>query len=580
MAQEESSGALKSLSTTDSIAALIEAYEQLTIPIRQYIFLILIPSFVFFVLTISVVFVLNLPTLISVPIPLLGSLIFLTALIYPKLTLEQKRVELENNLHLVLTHMTVLSTTNIDRVEVFRRLSQEDEYGALANEIDRVVRLVDTWNQSLDDALRRRAKEVPSKPLADFFDRLAYTLSAGQDLSDFLLREQSVVIQNYVTIYEGSLDNLEVMKDLYLSMILSMTFALVFAVVLPILTGTDPSMTVGAVIVLFIFIQLGFAYAIRSVVPHDPVWYLPQEIEPESRPRIRRSLILGASLSFFLGILVAGDLFGFLPIDLTVLSPTGSIPIPIYAVLPVTPLLIPGLIVRQQEGKIKQRDKQFPSFIRSLGASESAKQSTTSAVLKDLRKKDFGALTEDVDNLYKRLNMRIEPAKAWRYFSVDSQSYLIQKFSEMYLIGRQMGGEPKQLGELISENMSEVIQLRERRTQSTITLIGLLYGISAAASFAFFIGLQVVQLLSDMSLTLSEQSDINQLISTESYNIPAIQFLLILVILFNAMLSSLMIRTVDGGHPANAYLHFVSLSWVGALVAVFTVVMTGAFLNV
>jgi hypothetical protein len=54
-----------------------------------------------------------------------------------------------------------------------------------------------------------------------------------------------------------------------------------------------------------------------------------------------------------------------------------------------------------------------------------------------------------------------------------------------------MGGSPRRLGELISRHMNEVNQLRERRRQATVTLIGLLYGITAAA-FAFFIGLEVV----------------------------------------------------------------------------------------
>jgi len=144
----------------------------------------------------------------------------------------------------------------------------------------RIVELVDTWNQSLDDACRRRAKEVPSDAVSDFLDRLAYTLGAGQSLEDYLIGEQEQIIQNYSTVYEGTMDNLEVMKDLYLSMVLSMTFALVFAVVLPVLTGTDPTMTVSAVIVMYIFVQSGFYLAIRSMAPYDPLWF-----HPENYPR-------------------------------------------------------------------------------------------------------------------------------------------------------------------------------------------------------------------------------------------------------------------------------------------------------
>ena len=581
MASEPAAGSESGITASETLASVVDAYERMEMPMSRYLLLIVLPSALFLAGTVAVAVFVELPLSVRLPIPLLGGLVLIAAVAYPKLLVSQERVEMENQYHLLMTHMTVLSTTNIDRMEVFRKLADEKEYGALATEVNRIVQLVDTWNQSLDDACRRRARSIPSDPLADFFERLAYTVNAGQELSEFLLSEQQVMIQNYVTMYESTLDNLEVMKDLYLSMVLSMTFALVFAIVLPILTGTNPSMTVGAVIVLYAFIQIGFYLVIRTLTPYDPIWYYPDEIRPDGEWRLVASLAVGGLLSAILVVLVAGDLFGVAP-GLTDLLPVSSLPRPLYMAIPVTPLAIPGLAFRVQEERIKARDDEFPSFIRALGASETAKQSTTTAVLKTLRKKDFGPLTRDVDDLFKRLNMRLEPDRAWEYFSANTQSYLIQKFSEMYLVGRQMGGEPKQLGELISENMNHVNQLRQQREQATVTMIGLLYGITAASSFAFFIGFKIVDILAGMSLDLgaSSQLDVGQLIHTGVYDLPLIQFLLLGVVMINAVLSALIIRTVDGGHKANALLHFVALTWIGCAVAVLTMTVVGGLLNV
>jgi len=581
MASEPAAESGSDITASETLASIVEAYERMDMEMSRYIFLIVLPSLVFFAGTVAVAVFVDLPLSVRLPIPLLGGLVLFAAIAYPKLLVSQERVEMENQYHLMMTHMTVLSTTNIDRMEVFRKLGEEKEYGALSAEINRVVQLVDTWNQSLDDACRRRARRIPSEPLADFFDRLAYTVNAGQELSEFLLSEQQVMIQNYVTMYESTLDNLEVMKDLYLSMVLSMTFALVFAIVLPILTGTNPSMTVGAVIVLYGFVQTGFFLVIRTMSPYDPLWYYPDDVRPEGEWSLIGSLVAGGLLSVLLVVLVAGDLFGIGP-GLTDLLPVSSLPRPIYMAVPVTPLAIPGVVFRVQEQRIKSRDDEFPSFIRALGASETAKQSTTTAVLKTLRKKDFGPLTEDVDDLFKRLNMRLEPDRAWQYFTANTRSYLIQKFSEMYLVGRQMGGEPKQLGELISKNMNHVNQLRQQREQATVTMIGLLYGITAASSFAFFIGFKIVDILAGMSLdlTASSQMNVGKLIHTEVYDLPFIQFLLLGVVMINAVLSSLIIRTVDGGHKANALLHFVMLTWIGCVVAVLTMSVVGGLLNV
>jgi flagellar protein FlaJ len=583
MATEES-GPTLDLTLSETIQGLLESYRRMHIPMGQYVSFILIPSLGFFVLTVVLSLLLDLPLTIRLPIPLLGFLAFGAAIFYPKILLSQRRRQLNNRFHLLVTHMTVLATTKIDRMEVFRTLANEEEYGELAHEMRRIVELVDTWNQSLGDACRRRAKEVPSDGVSDFLDRLAYTLGAGQPLDDYLISEQEQIIQNYSTVYRGALDNLEVMKDLYLSMILSMTFALVFAVVLPVLTGTDPTLTVSAVIVMFIFVQSGFFLAIRSMAPYDPIWYHPERSSPIDE-KVRRTFYAGVGLSALLLFISFGGMFGLTPITLADIVPffSAPLPLPLYAVVPITPLLIPGLVMRQEEQRIKARDEEYPSFIRALGATEGAKQSTTSEVLRTLRKKDFGALSPQIDRLYKRLNMRIEPAEAWRYFNADARSYLVQTFSEMYLIGREMGGSPKQLGELIAENMNQVLQLRQKRQQATTTLVGLLYGITAASTFAFFIGLQVVNLLTEMSLDLSTSTagfDVNSLIQTGVYDIPLIEFLLVIVIMFSAMLSALMIRTVDGGHKMNTYMHFVILSWVGALIAIVTKGMVASVINI
>jgi flagellar protein FlaJ len=559
---------------------VVDSYEKLDISKRQYVGYVLAPAALLFVGSVAGLFLLPLPLAARVPIPLFGALALVSAAIYPKIYLSSRENQIDNQLHLVMTHMTVLSTTNIDRMEVFRTLAREAEYGVAAEEIGRVVHLVDTWNQSLDDACRRRAKAVPSDAMADFFDRLGYTLGAGQPLEEFLVSEQDMMLAQYETVYESSLSNLEVMKDLYMSMILSMTFALVFAIVLPILTGNNPTVMVAAVITLFVFIQVGFYAVIRVISPYDPIWYYPPERSPGDL-RLWASLAVGGGLAFLLIAITAGGMFGYGPGLPGLLWFLDDVRLPLYVAVPVTPLLIPGVVLRSAEQSITARDTEFPSFVRALGATESAKQSTTSDVLETLRDKDFGALSPAITRLYRRLNVRISTEGAWAAFSRDTRSYLIQKFSEMYLVGRRMGGDPKQLGELISRNMNAVNQLREQRRQEAVTLIGLLYGITAAATFAFFIGLEIVAIMAELTADFGlQQMDIGQIVYPDAYDMPLIEYLLLTVVTFNAALSSQMIRTIDGGNPANGYIHFVLLTWLGAVTAIVTRELVGAILSI
>jgi len=175
--------------------------------------------------------------------------------------------------------------------------------------------------------------------------------------------------------------------------------------------------------------------------------------------------------------------------------------------------------------------------------------------------------------------MRISTEGAWEQFTYDTRSYLIQKFSGMYLVGRRMGGDPKMLDELLSKNMDAVNQLREQRRQAAMTFIGLLYGITAA-TFAFFIGLEIVAILAELTADFGlEQMDIGQIVYG-AYDIPLIEYLLLTVVLFNAALSSQMIRRIDGGNPANGYIHLVLLTWLGAATAIATRTLVNAILSI
>ena len=557
------------------VASLSRAYEEMEMPIRRYLLVAIVPSVAFLLGTAVATVLLDLGVLLGLPLVSFGVLGVVVAAVYPKLAQDRRRKEIRQRFHLFLTHITVLSMTNINRVEVFRILAEEDEYEALAEEMGHIVALVDTWNQSLDDACRMRAKATASPLLADFLERLAYVVGSGQPISDFLVDEQDTIIEQFVTRYEGDLDKLDVMKELYTSMMLSTAFVLVFAIVLPILIGINPTLLIAGTVVMFAIVQTGFVYAIHVVSPADPLWYIEETAGDSPVARIPQALVLGLGGSLLLALGVLAVVLGLTPID------PGEVPTPIAAAIPTLPLLLPGWRMRQEERKVKNRDSEFPSFIRALGAVESVKQTSTGNVLESLRKKDFGSLTANIDALYRRLNMRIDDVRSWRLFAAETGSYLIQKFGDMYVVGRRMGGDPRRLGQVISANQNQVLKVREKRSQAATTLIGVLYGMTAASVFAFFVGLEVVEIMKEITgeMDLDHQL-VGDLLNTAQYNLATIEYLLVATIFVNAALSAVMIRLTDRGHMISGLVHFVAMVWLGAVVAVVTQYVVSAVVTV
>ncbi|MFW6128263.1 MAG: archaellar assembly protein FlaJ [Halobacteriota archaeon] len=505
-------------------------------------------------------------------LPLFGLLV---ALIYPKVVVDKKRVEINQNLHLFITHAGTLSTAEMQRKGLFKIIGEKKEYHELSRQAKLITRLVDDWGMSLPEACKFQAQRCPSKIFSDFLERFAYNVDAGQELEDFLVGEQSVVMSEFETMYVNALKDVDIFKELFLSMILSIAFAVVFAIILPAITGMSPTFLVVSTVFLFAIVETAFLYAMHSRIPNDPLWG-KFDTKTSSEKKIDKSIL--ASVAGIL-ILSAVILLSYLGIVLTFIN---QLPLIMRFTIPLTPLLLPGIVSRSIEKEIKGRDKQFPSFIRSLGAAESAKQTTTTYALRTLQYKDFGELTDLVKNLYKRLNLRISQENSWEMFTKESESFLIHKFSTMYYGSRLKGGVPDKLGKIIAKNMEKIYSLRTFRSQTSTTLIGVLYGITASLSFSLYVGIMVVNMMAKSmgSISLDTDLSVSSVITLTQYNLGEVSFLIVLILLIHAFLSSIMIKIVDGGHQVNAYFHFVNMMWISTVCAYAVEVGMGSFVTI
>lgn len=554
------------------ILSVAESYRYMDIPVRRYTLFFLLPATVFAVVLPLTAVLLGASLLLTAPLAMTGVLAVFVTLLYPKILEGRKKKQTRERFHLFLTHITVLSLSNIERVEVFRRLSEMEEYKALADEMSRVTALVDGLNQSLDDSCRRRAKRTPSNLLSDFLDRLAYTVGAGREVSGFLTNEQERFIKKFTVRYESDLRKLDVLKEMYVALMLAVSFVLVFSTIVPILIDVSPVILVAGVVSMFCVLQTAFLFLVNSVSPTDPLWCHTKEHGSPIR-RVWKELVVGIVLTAvtvsvaYLG--VTGSVFG-------------AVPLPIWLGVAVTPLAIPGFRMRQEGKKVQKRDEDFSAFIRALGSVESVKQSSTASVLESLRKKDFGELTGSIESLYRRLNVRVDSERAWRLFAAETGSYLIHKFGDMYVTGRQMGGDPETLGLVISENFEEVVSVREQRAQATMTFIGILYGITAAVVFASFVGFEITKQMVEISQGLSDVDldTATAIFSTTAYNVGLIEVFLLAFVLLNAFFSSIAVRLIDRRHPVSGLSHFVALCWIGAVVATVTKLFVGPLMGI
>lgn len=525
-------------------------------PIR-HILLTLISLTIFIGILLYTLIFSNNSIILEVILIAIGFLITIVISTYPVYKMQKANQKIDFFFQRFITHITVLSLTNINRVEVFRSISRDKEgYGPLADELSKFVMLIDYFNLSLDDAARRRAEETQSEIMSEFYERLSYNVGSGENLSNFLLSQQESYRSEYNSKFKAKLQITTLLGNAYVSIIISGVYIYLVASILPMLANYNQIIVLTASLGFIIMIQILFVFLMSAVTTRDRLWY-----HPEEGTKTEWLIYISFAIATLLGIFSAAILYFFQ------LAPTNHF----YYIAITLPYIIPSFFIYRKENSIEKSDRNYPNFIKSLSSIESVRNTSTRRVLKTIKEKDFGVLSEKVENLYKRLWLNINNERAWNLFCAEISSDLIKKHSDMYVTGKRMGGEPKKLGETISNNALNIISLRQEKQTTETDLRTKMYGIVIISALAIFLALEVVQSIVEIQRSISEPSggaDLG-LLNVQSYDVQLIENVVIGFQFINICLSSLIIRLIGQRNILGVVLHISMLTPIVMLIGYF-----------
>ncbi len=486
--------------------------------------------------------------LLLVPVLCIGLVFF-----YPISVMEGKRSQIDLNMHYYITHMGVLAASNMARKEVIHHLSMHEAYGYLATETAKIYSLMNDWNLSLAQACRFMAKRTPSAIFADFLDRLAHSAEAGEPFEEFVWTEQKVVMNEFDTMYKKSLSEISMTKEIFVAMMTALIFLTSISLIMPIITGIDPLTLLGGSIVTFLGAEGIIVYFMKTKAPKDKIWHT-LNIETEAERVIRMSFpisILGSTVLSIILLLLGGGL-----------------PVTIMIAIALSPLAITGYYARREEELIKRKDDNFSQFVRALGSTAGARGGIIRESLRNLTYHDFGPLTLEVKDLYKRLETRINKYTSWNYFAAGTGSNLIERFATIFAEGIDKGGKPEVIGEIIGDNFMRIVSLRKLRYSLARSLVGEVYGLTGGIAFTMFLTLGIVKMLINIFSGADIPPGMSQIIALNSVvDINLLALLLMSMMVGHSLLSALMLRAVDGGSLFNSYIHFVGMVWLSAVAA-------------
>lgn len=480
------------------------------------------------------------------------------AIVYPMMYISGRSKNIEKNIHLFATYLGVISTTGPERKILFRMASEKEEFGVVANEMKKILKLADSWNMGFIKASRIVSKNTPSLLFKDFLDRLAHSFQSGEQIEEFLRLEVDVVMKDYERMYRQSLYTIESTKEIYMNMVVTLSFVAAFALIFPMLSGMDMTQMVYLMIGLFVGVDIAMFMLIKSITPEDDLYHsLPTKTEFQVKAK---SMIMPV---FFLTFLV-----------FTILLVLNLFTIPVCIALSQTPWLIVAYYAKQGEKLVIRKDDNFPTFIRTVGSSAGVRGGSITPIIAILRLHNYGPLTTDIRALYRRLSLG-DTERSWRYFAGESGSNLIDKFSRIFIEAAYSGGDPHIIGETISKTFQRINTLRKFRLQSAASLKSMLYSAMLGIAISIYAIIALVAVLAETMSEFTMGGDAAEFLPmgvSGATDLPMdmIMFLLWILILLHSGISAVIIKMVEGGDLLHSLNHYVILLWIGTLVTLFT----------
>ena len=516
-----------------------------------------------------------------------------SATAYPLLEVQRAANRIEKEMHMFITRMGILSLGEVGAQSIFDILKQMSDYGELANEVKRIETLVDKWHTSLPEASRIVAQQSPSPLWADFLDRMAFSIEAGQAIDEFMRSEQETVAEQYTTLYDTRLESVDTMKEIYVSLVSAGLFGLVIAgihlVLFEVGSDSDTPIMVASRLrfillasLVFTIIQIAAVFAFRATVPEDPT-FARDEMDTPFRLNFFRALVGASILTSFLTVIMVILLAASWEAVTNQWDRYGLI----FIAAPLSPMLIPAIMIGREERQVLRRDETYPDFIRALGGTAQARSSEPSATIKALRGIDFGMLDRSIDRLEKRLSTRIDSDRAWDYFNADTNSAVISRYTRIYIEGSQSSGKPADTAEMVSRSVGSLLSLRRRRSLSANTMRGVALGLLIASVTSLNVTIAIVLKLGDSIAGVAENftdTDVSALAefgaglalpvmedaSGVGENIRMFKVIVSILILFQVIAVSIISNRLRGGIWTTAMGQGIQLLWVAGITSYIT----------
>jgi len=456
----------------------------------------------------------------------------------------------------LLTYMAAISTADIERDRIFDYAGSQKEYEA-SKYFKQIYILASKWGYAYAKACKYISQKLSDVYLSKFFGRMANILSSGEPEKNFLKQEKLTREEIYSNEYERSVETLKKWTDGYTALMVSVTLVVTIILVSVMIYNISNIGTIAFLIVILTIFICGIAlFIIYKAAPAEKkIHTLSRRSKEQEKIRFAGRILLPLGALTVTILILTGTKLQFILLAIA------------FFTFPI------GVLAMVDDKNIDQRDSNFPAFMKTLGTLAGTTGITIRSAMESLDMETIGCLKPGVQELHTELSMGFKSKICWEKFIGETGSELINRCSRIFTDAVELGGDPAEIGDIVSSSSLAIVLLRMKRQLVSSGFRGL-----AITLHAVMIGLLVfiIEIISKFSGLVSKMSESYSSIQggasgmgmsmfNVAESVPLLYTFTFSVVIILTISNTLVVKIVEGGGNSKLFFYGGLMSGISGL---------------
>ncbi len=157
---------------------------------------------------------------VAVP-PLIGVFTYAIYNYLPRNRINERKKSIDRNLAYATNYMAAMASADVTPSAIFRGLAQQDIYGEIKVESEKIARDIDFFGKDLIKVLQKAIVRSPSEKFQDFLQGIITTANSGGSLKVYFMSKADQFMKDNRLTQERDLQTLGVMAESFVTVVVA-----------------------------------------------------------------------------------------------------------------------------------------------------------------------------------------------------------------------------------------------------------------------------------------------------------------------------------------------------------------------